>query len=1152
MKKIVFPIVFAMANATLLADVITPEQALLLAREVAGDSQSLQIQPSAIANAARSHSLDSTDVSADASDTNPAFYVVSRGQDQGFVIVSGDDCLPPVWGVVEQGNYDENDMPDAFREWIQCRAEQVAYAQANKLNATHTTSEVASDRVDVPYLLPTLWHQSSPYNDRCPIITSNGQRAATGCVATATAQIVYYWRRDANQRLAQTTPTYSYGDAPCTAEFQLQAGTPIKFDLMQTECSNQPAEYKDAVAVLVAACGMTAWLTYGSSTSGQIADCVNVFGAQFGINGGTCVYKNGNYSESGWSKLLYDQLVQGRPLLYCGYNASSGGHAVVCDGYQASTGFFHINFGWGGGYNGYFSVEDGVQGWGFNESSQGCVYDIYPKRPNVTVNVTLPHTIYAKADNNFIFTVTNNGTVALNGLYLFVNTTGTSPSSLSAAQSSATDISIATDATQTLSLTASPTSTGKNYVILTDASLHVLSKTEIQVETNDAQLVADELKVMSSAHRTSYLGQEYEVIYNSRSTVQTLLHNTSSIGFNGYILLNYYHWNDETQAWDFVGTRKQSASVDGNSSGIATSYITTSTVPQLTIGDHYYVELNDSISATQSLDISESARNRVYFTMQKSDMTILGYENRILALGGHFDYTMFNSASFTKKSLYADAVGYDLTQCTAIDRVEQSINPNALYYVADTSKAVGSNIVRGGRATLIELTSGYDFMPRDAFQSDSVRLNLSLTPAQWQLVCVPFGADVPTGMVARQITSHNKNSIINCTSDVARLEPGMTYLVMTSSDRHQTLSGGTSDVTTSIGQQPDGAVHGTFVNMTADATIYQLNSATPQQFVQCSAGTEVPAFGGYLQSADFTKSFNAYGTLLYDVAYIELANSIAEAYAALDQYAEIVTTAAYDAYLAQIEEAETMFSDRTATPTSTEIRNTASALLASAEDYKKQIGDAGNTEIDFTSSITNPSFEEKSTNGWTLGTLDGYSSVGGTFNGTNANAYRGVGLDGQYLFRSLIAKADSTSVGISQTVTGLTPGYYRVAAMVGTDADHSVTLFAGDSTATVAGHPFGPLYLTQAKIDNVLVVADEGLGTGSLTIGIRAGRWYKADNFTLTYTGTLKTDTTDGIEEITSPTATLPDRIFTLDGRSIGHINRSGIYIVGGKKLMVR
>ena len=177
--------------------------------------------------------------------------------------------------------------------------------------------------------------------------------------------------------------------------------------------------------------------------------------------------------------------------------------------------------------------------------------------------------------------------------------------------------------------------------------------------------------------------------------------------------------------------------------------------------------------------------------------------------------------------------------------------------------------------------------------------------------------------------------------------------------------------------------------------------------------------------------------------------------------------------------------------------------------------------------------------------------MGGVVNGIAANNNRAVGLDGTYVFQSFIAKADSTSVDISQVVEGLTPGYYRLTALVATDETGTVALFAGDKTVTVNGHAFGGLYLTEATINDVLVEATDGAETGSLTIGVQAGRWYKVDDFKLTYVKTIADiiEEPDAIADVEMESAPVSNGIYTLQGTKVSQISTSGLYIVDGKKV---
>ena len=1155
-KKLFTLCAFVLMGLSASADPITKAKALQLAQEylVPGHTMSLVAE-------AKPRSGGATNVTA-------PYYIISRGENQGFVIVSGDDCMPTILGYTEEGDYDENNMPETFRSWMQYRADIIEYAQKNGLNkprdngAEAKARAEANSKVDVPYLLTTLWHQESPYNDKCPHMKNTSQgRAMTGCVATAASQVIYYWRREANNTLGYDTPTYDYGNAPAKAEYQIKKGTPIKFDLMADSYGSQPAEFREAVATLVAAVGMSAWLTYGvgdtdRSTSGYIDNCRQVFSGQFGLNGGSFAYKNNNgyyYSEEAWADLLYNELIQGRPVLYCG-NGSAGGHAVVCDGYQARTGFFHINMGWGSGYNGYFSVEDGVQGWGFNDAWQGCVYGVYPKNMKVDAQIQLPHTVYSDITNKFTVKLTNNGTLPLQNLYFFANTTGSKPTALSAAKSSDTETVIGRDETGTMTFTARPTSTKTWYFFVTDANLNVLATTSVEPESTVADLHLVNVYTDASSDKETYMDEEFQVIYNNKSNAYATIANASDIAYEGSLRMNFYEYDEAAAEWQSIGYKTGKVEIASKETGIATFAITNTASCPFEVGKYYIGTLSNPVpSSTDTIDYAEATDTIVRFIMKENDMEVVSFDNDCLVLKGHFDVTAFNSTTFAKKSTYKTATTYDLTQCVGVKTVYQDVNPNALYYVADDSEATGTNVVKAGKCETLSLTPEYGFAPSAPFEAAKAVITIGTESAKWYVLTMPFSATVPDGIIAREITSHNTSGISNKTNDVKTLEAGKTYLVMSSYTGNVTLSGTNVTVVAAPVENADPALVGTFVATKTPAGSQLINDEESQYFVPVAEGTDVAALRGYWNAADLTKTFRAYSNITLDPAYVTLAQSIEEAYGILNKYKSAVSASAYNAYLAEIQEAEKEFSNRAESTLTTSklIKTYAEQLLADGEEYKKQIDDAGNTEIDFTSNIENPSFENKNTKGWTLGTKEGYSAVGGVYVGTSANDYYSVGIDGTYIFQSLIAAADSSSVSISQTVEGLPTGYYRLTAKLGTDENSTVTMFAGDNTVTVNGHAFGHLYLTDAVIDNILVKAPEGADTGTLTIGVQEGRWYKADNFTLTYVGAY--DDPDGITDIVTDATQLSANkgIYTLQGVKVAKITASGIYIIDGKKVFV-
>lgn len=75
--------------------------------------------------------------------------------------------------------------------------------------------------------------------------------------------------------------------------------------------------------------------------------------------------------------MIREELDARFPLIYDGQSTKDGGHAFVCDGYDAN-GLFHINWGWGGSSNGYFQLsvlDDNGDGIGFSEG-QGAILHI--------------------------------------------------------------------------------------------------------------------------------------------------------------------------------------------------------------------------------------------------------------------------------------------------------------------------------------------------------------------------------------------------------------------------------------------------------------------------------------------------------------------------------------------------------------------------------------------------------------------------------------------------------------------------------------------------------------------------------------------------------------------------------------------------------
>ena len=191
---------------------------------------------------------------------------------------------------------------------------------------------------DVPPLIQTRWGQRDPFNRLCPMADSvSGEKALAGCGPIAMAQIIRYVEE----------PSAS----PSGGDYQWEAMTAF------------PSTRQEglAIAKLVADCGLNAFTSYGKeSSSTKTHNAVNALKKHFGYNPYIAIVNRKLYpGEEGrrlWQKMIFEELRAGRPVLACGYNENIRGHLFVIDGLKDTL--VHVNFGWSGDKNGYYTLDD--------------------------------------------------------------------------------------------------------------------------------------------------------------------------------------------------------------------------------------------------------------------------------------------------------------------------------------------------------------------------------------------------------------------------------------------------------------------------------------------------------------------------------------------------------------------------------------------------------------------------------------------------------------------------------------------------------------------------------------------------------------------------------------------------------------------------
>lgn len=295
-----------------------------------------------------------------------SYYVFPNANSKGFTIVSGDDRLPEIVGYSSQGSYDENNLPEGFISFM--KAYQNLYNKVNLGDAealknlaeikawrNKKNASAASTSAVAPLLGNIEWDQTSPYNNMCPKYDSV-HVAATGCVATAMAQVMAYYKYP--KQLKADIPGYvnRWNGIPMEIPTITQEEGIYDWDNMLPKYNkeaNATQQQKDAVAKLMYHCGAAVRMSYGPESGAAVSS--SKLAKYFGYDADLMMdLSRSSFTLDKWMQIIDTELAAGRPVLYGG-QSSENGHQFICDG-KDENGLYHINWGWSGNQNAYFDL----------------------------------------------------------------------------------------------------------------------------------------------------------------------------------------------------------------------------------------------------------------------------------------------------------------------------------------------------------------------------------------------------------------------------------------------------------------------------------------------------------------------------------------------------------------------------------------------------------------------------------------------------------------------------------------------------------------------------------------------------------------------------------------------------------------------------
>ena len=447
MKKFFLGLIALLVSATVFAERVTPDDAALVANHF--------MNVASTSNARKATPSKKMVLKKAASATENQYYIYENENGEGWVMIAANDVAHPILAYSETGSFRTDNMPKNIACWVNKYNRRIR--EAEEANAT-AIEEVKQEwemlrkgtsrkaTVIVAPLIKTKWDQTEPYWNKCP--QKSGTHALTGCVATAMAQVMNYWKwpetGTGSNSVTFNSTTYTVDFSTGHYDWDNMLDKYVEYyeddSKVRISTTSGTAAQQEAVATLMYHCGVAADMEYGTSVSGAYTIYPNknststrcaqyALKNNFGYDATTLkgYYRPGGYGytavdDATWHNLLKTELDAKRPIMYAGAD-SDGGHSFICDGYNSDN-LYHFNWGWSGYCDGYYQIDDLTPGIGGSGSGNGS----YNEDQDIIIGIQPPSTGHAVVVNGTGCTITPSALGVENGNALTATITPTDAS----------------------------------------------------------------------------------------------------------------------------------------------------------------------------------------------------------------------------------------------------------------------------------------------------------------------------------------------------------------------------------------------------------------------------------------------------------------------------------------------------------------------------------------------------------------------------------------------------------------------------------------------------------------------------------------------------------------------------------------------------
>jgi hypothetical protein len=298
---------------------------------------------------------------------------------EGWILLSSDFRVSPVIGFSYTGKFIKpaEKSHDPMFLWLNMYQRQIKRIIEDSSLSRHigwekekTSAKSKGEVADIVRVKPFMtvsWGQGKGWNQFCPAdIAGPDGHVYVGCVAVSMAQAMSVFKIPVKGQGYK-----NYADPKYGTQYVNFANTTYYWDLMS---ANEADQYN---SLLLYHCAVAVNMKFGADGSGtQTSYAASALGSYFSFSQ-NAIHKNRSGTDKEWQDILNAELKKGRPIIYSG-DADDGnpGHAFNIDG--VNNNYYHINWGWSGSNNGYFTLDALNPASNNFNKNQSAVIGIHP------------------------------------------------------------------------------------------------------------------------------------------------------------------------------------------------------------------------------------------------------------------------------------------------------------------------------------------------------------------------------------------------------------------------------------------------------------------------------------------------------------------------------------------------------------------------------------------------------------------------------------------------------------------------------------------------------------------------------------------------------------------------------------------------------